>query len=328
MFTFRPWILPWIALSTMASKIANDSLPLPSQLVAQVPGAWFENLAVRSNGNILITSCYQPNASVYELSNPRAESASLQLRFTIQTVNGLLGITETFPDVFAFVGSNISFTAGGERGAAALWTINFNEELSPSPRLIAHLPDAILLNGATSVPQNPQIVLVADSIRGLVWRVDITSGAVSIGAEVPEMGADQSKGPVTAINGLKIHDGYLWWSSLVEKALYRIKITDEGRAVCGASAEKMASLPASAADDLTFGPNGESIAWVATNRGNKIVAVNPDGEIVTVSESADIAAASALQFGRTKLDEKILYTTTAAGNIVAIDTSSLFEEAV
>ncbi|KAF6788471.1 hypothetical protein CSOJ01_15000 [Colletotrichum sojae] len=304
-------------LSLLATSSALTARP-----VAQVPGTWFENLAIRLNGNILLTTCYSPSAGLRELSAPGLNSSQLRSHPAPQSVNCLLGITETTPDVFVLAASNVSFSTGGERGAAALFAINFNHGLDPQPALVASLPDAVLLNGAASVPENLHVVLVADSILGQAWRVDTRTGDVGVGVRVPEMGADQNDGPATGINGLKIRGGYLWWTNSATTTLYKIRLTPEGRAACGAEVERVAVLSASVADDFVFGPGDGNVAWVATNRDGRVFSVGPDGNGEPVVDDALVAGASALEFGRTERDAKTLYVTTVAGNVVAVDTAS------
>lgn len=55
-------------------------------------------------------------------------------------------------------------------------------------------------------------------------------------------------------------------------------------------------------DDLTTGPLDEDAIWVATNPGNTVVAVRPDGSTIVV-----------VAFGRTWKDRDILYVVTGGG---------------
>ncbi|KAL7952550.1 hypothetical protein V8C34DRAFT_299073 [Trichoderma compactum] len=58
----------------------------PSHVVAQFPaGAWIENIAVRANGNLLLTS-FLPDATLYEVSDLGSLSPTVSCLFTIDTV--------------------------------------------------------------------------------------------------------------------------------------------------------------------------------------------------------------------------------------------------
>ncbi len=308
-----------VALAPMAA--ATSVLPLPNRLVWQFPqDTWIENIAIRPNGNLLLTSL-APQASLYEVSDPAGASPSVAQLFSIGGVGSLLGIAETSHDVFAVVGGNFSLTAGGIKGTFGLWSVDFNgnntgKRRSPAPKLITALPDATLLNGATTLPQRRSTVLIADSTLGRVWRVDTATGTVDVAVQVREMSSG-SANPV-GINGLHVRDGHLWWTNYAQVSLFRIRITDDGLPAPGAQAEKMAQLPSSFADDFIFGPADHDVAWVATDGNNTVLAVKADGDTAVVAgtqNSATVAYATACAFGRTRRDDRILYVSTGAGGV-------------
>ncbi|KAL7905040.1 hypothetical protein GGI35DRAFT_461680 [Trichoderma velutinum] len=306
----------------------RESRLLPSHVIAQFPaGTWIENIAVRANGNLLLTS-FQPDATLYEVSDLDCISPTVTRLFTIYTVTSLFGIVETSTDVFAVSGGNFSQSTGGVQGTARLWSIDFRHGQPSSPRLITSIPDAVLLNGATTVPQSSHIVLLADSILNVIWRVDVVKGTVDKAAQFPPQDTAPPKPVTIGINGIHIHDGYLWFTndtatanpstSALETSMYRIKIDKNGYSPHNIVPEKVITLPSEALDDFTFGPKERGIKWIATNSENKILAVAPDGKYVRVAgapSSFEVATATACQFGRTKRDSHILYVTTGGGKI-------------
>lgn len=66
---------------------------------------WVENLAVRSNGNLLVTLLSRP-----ELYQIHPTGGAPQLVHTFSQYTGLLGIAEIESDVFAVVTGNVSLT--------------------------------------------------------------------------------------------------------------------------------------------------------------------------------------------------------------------------
>ncbi|KAF9871778.1 hypothetical protein CkaCkLH20_10712 [Colletotrichum karsti] len=307
-----------LRLSVAFLQIASVAAVSPAKLVAQVPWAKFEDLAIRSNGNILITQGW-PSPTLWELSGAGAEAATLHTHFELRpTVNALFGITETTPDVFAFVGSIVNRDDVNEAGTAAIWTMDFNKTPTPQPSLVARLPEAVRPDKVASIPQNPHIILVADSAVGVVWCVNTATANVTVGIQVPEMGASESTGPASGVSGLDIHDGYVWWTSAARGHSYRIKISDEGVAAAGAVAEVVRVLPA--VRDLTFHPDDGSAVWVASQQG-RIIAAGPEGKSWWVSGDDMLVGTSALQFGRTEANNRTLYAVTAEGNVVALDTT-------
>lgn len=336
-------LLAVLSLEAHAAPGVAVHLPLPNRIVKQfAEDVWFENIAVRSNGNLLLTTL-TPNASLYEIQNPSSKSPTVVRHFTIDSVRCLFGVVETAPDVFAVSGGSFNDTTGGVKGSFALWAADFAKEKSPKPKLIAKIPDAILLNGATTVPNHRNLVLLADSSLNVVWRVDVNTGKVDVAVTLPQ-GVPYVPNTVSIVtNGLHARNDYLWWSNYTqttnpktgapEAAMYRIKITDKGSTAAHAKAEKRFNLPITGMDDFTFGPGKKDLQWVATNTNNQIFAVNSKGKYALVAGATDsftVATSTSCTFGRTKHDGNILYVATGyttlngvtrGGKVVAIDTT-------
>ncbi|KAL5087938.1 hypothetical protein Trisim1_007344 [Trichoderma cf. simile WF8] len=306
----------------------RESRLLPSHVIAQFPaGTWIENIAVRANGNLLLTS-FLPDATLYEVSDLDCLSPTVTRLFTIDSVTSLFGIVETSSDVFAVAGGNFSQSTGGVKGTSRLWSIDFRHGQPSYPKLITSIPDAVLLNGATTVPQNSHIVLLADSILNAIWRVDVIKGTVDKAAQFPPQDTAPSQPVTIGINGIHIHDGFLWFTNDTattnpstgsdETSMYRIKIDKNGYAPINTAPEKTITLPSEALDDFIFGPDDRDIKWIATNSENKVLAAAPDGRYVRVAgapSSFEVATATACQFGRTRRDSHVLYVTTGGGKI-------------
>jgi hypothetical protein len=304
-----------------------DSEILPHRVITQFPaGTWIENIAVRSNGNLLFTTLL-PTASLYEVSDLDHQTPTITRLFTIDTITSFSGITETSEDVFVVIGGNYSSTTGSVKGTFGLWRVDFTHGQPSNAELVASLPDAEIPNGATIVPKQSHLVLISDSILNVVWRVDVRKGTVDKAAQFPpeiESGASSNIG----INGIRIRDGYLWFTNStattnpvtgdLETSMYRIKVDENGTAAHRTSAEKILTLQSEGVDDFTFGPGEKNIKWIAGNIENKVFAVAPNGESTVVAgatNSFEVATATACKFGRTNRDSHILYVTTAGGTI-------------
>ncbi|PHH79095.1 hypothetical protein CDD82_2612 [Ophiocordyceps australis] len=298
------------------SATAQQNTTLPSRTVTQFPvGVWIENIAVRSNGNLVLTSL-TPNASVYQVSNPASSSARTSLLFSIDTVSGLLGIAEVAPDVFVIAGGNTSDT-GGVKGSFNVWTFDMKAS-APKPTLHAFLPDAILLNGIATLPGRNDTVLISDSTAGLVWRVNIANGEHDIAFDLPEMASPAKNNSGLGVNGIHVHNGALWWTNHDTFKLYSIAISPDGSPAPGAKPTVVATLPVTALDDFIFGPAKADTAWVTTNDDNRVFATNANGDSVLVAGAPDavtVATATACQFGRSCRDANVLYVSTGGGTI-------------
>lgn len=305
----------------------HDTHLLPNRVITQFPpGIWIENIAVRSNGNLLLTS-FLPNATLYEVSDLDCQTPTVTRLFTADTITSFFGITETSEDVFAVAGGNFSQSAGITKGTSCLWRADFTHGQPSYPELIASLPDAVLLNGATTVPQRNHLVLLADSILNVIWRVDMKRGTVDKAAQLSPEREDSSAVNI-GVDGIHIHDGYLWFTNDtataspvtgdLETSMYRIKVDENGGATNGTSAEKVLTLSSGAIDDFTYGPGERNIKWIAANKENKVFAAAPDGKYTVVAgapNSFEVATATACKFGRAKGDSHILYVSTGGGTI-------------
>ncbi|CAM6097038.1 unnamed protein product [Calypogeia fissa] len=123
-------------------------LPLPLELVYEFPNiTWVENLAIRSNGEILITLA-EPN--LY-LVNTTAKSATLV--YTFPDVLGLGGITEVDHDIFYLAAGNVSNITTRPR-SFSVWEVDMRSwSLSSGAvvRKVTDTPDAVAPNGLTTL---------------------------------------------------------------------------------------------------------------------------------------------------------------------------------
>jgi hypothetical protein len=347
------------ALATMKSMIASlvfaieataTALPLPAhkhdiiQTRYQFPNeTWVENLAVRSNGNVLVTLLSSPE--VWEIDPSEEDSAKLVYQFP--QVLSALGIAELQPDIFVVAVGNITLPAiASEPGSYSAWTIDlrqYRKQHAQSARVtkIADLPQANFLNGLCSLPGQPNTILLADSAQGVIYTLDTMTGASRTWLDDPAFKPNSSIPVKSGINGLHVQGGYLYSTNTFSApALARVPI-DEVSGEAAGPVETIIGAPSwkvnigDQADDFTF--DGEGNVWLATDPSNSIVKVEiPEGRATVKVGGADdciVAGVTATAFGRTKNDQHILYATTnggiafapqggvVGGKIVAVDTS-------
>jgi hypothetical protein len=349
-------------------------------------GTWLENIAVRSSGALLTTmmlpsaSLYQVDEP-----RTRVPPDCAELLYSFPNISSLFGIAETEPDVFVIAGGNLTTeTVAGVPGTFAVWEVDFNRPPTSSPlatndsasgrvddtfftvHKFTDIPEACFLNGVVALPTSDEttaatthskrasgqataqgpIVLLADSTRGLIWRLDTRSAAYSVVLQTPEMAPVSGATPTIGVNGLKYVDGYLYFTNSFETTMYRVNVTpdespvtsDDGSA--GVVVETVAVVPDEPfIDDFVLGPptsTNDTTVWVTTNAGNNVVRIDlQTGESVVVEGSATtltVAGDTAAAFGRTAQDRDTLYVVTGGtsvnpvnesrepGKIVAIDT--------
>lgn len=184
-----------------------------TSLVHQFPeGASNENIAVRSNGNLLVTRLDVPE--LYEI-NPRFGRASLVHRFPSAT--GLTGIAETARHEFVVISGHFSGSSAVQ-GEFRVWKVDMrNTNLfrlsssvcsSASPTIcpIADIPQGQFLNSITPLSRTQDTVLIIDPVAGCVYRVDIINGKYAKVLDDASMNPGRGL-PGIGINGIKIQGG-------------------------------------------------------------------------------------------------------------------------
>ncbi|KAF3913559.1 hypothetical protein ABW20_dc0105059 [Dactylellina cionopaga] len=298
----------------------------PYHTVYQFPTTtWIESIAIRSNGDLLVTLVDRPE--LY-LIDPQSRHPPILL-YRFPNVTALLGIDEVGPDEFAIVAGNWSVpTFSSTPGSYSIWTAKFPNKHSNIPRLrrAAPIPEGIFLNGLATLDAAAGIVLVGDAGAGLVYRVCVRTGAYAVVLhDAASMGTDPTAPTHSGINGVKIHNGYVYYTNTVKSLFARVRI-DTRRGTATGPYQVLASP--GAMDDFAFAPakagrevssGREERGWVvyATGHPNNILLkITPDGNWTTVFGSPNstvLEGDTACAFGRTERDSHILYVVTDGG---------------
>ncbi|GJC83507.1 hypothetical protein ColLi_06345 [Colletotrichum liriopes] len=280
-----------------------------------VPGTKsLENIAIRHNGNILVTSV--SSSTLFGLSSqgkhppvPVAQVAG---------VTGLLGITELEMDIFYVVGSNLTSTESSN----GVWRVdlrNFQVSqngtiLQPaSVSLVTRVPSALQLNGMTRLSINDtKSLLISDSSRGTVIHLDVDTGKYETAIQEPEM-ASLSTGLGIGVNGIRIRDSNLYFVSLDQGLFARVPISLASGTTSG-PVETLASN-ITFGDDFALSEDGQW-AYVATNGPQEVIGIDliRGGDFVVASSPLLGSASSIAQEQRHA--RKGLYVTgaTSSGN--------------
>lgn len=323
-------VAPLLLLSAMPSTAGfatldrrdNSSAELPSRLIVQLQDTWFESIAVRPNGNLLLTTVL-PNATLYEVSHLDSNSPSINPIFTVDSITSFSGISEIGDDKYAIAGGSLEGLNGIE-GSWGVWTVDFTHSCRPQLKEAIPLPGARFLNGLSSVPGYSDLAVVADSTNGVVYHVNVTSGDTKISQSFDEMKATAGNPFGIGINGLHMHKGYLYFTNLSTHTFYRVKVNSDGTTADGSQVEIVAKIASETLDDFAFGPGEEDTAWLATNTDGSIVAASLAGEMRVVAGGANsttIPGDTSCQFGRGATDTDVLYVATSEGKVQAFDTS-------
>ncbi|KAJ7642226.1 hypothetical protein FB45DRAFT_1126637 [Roridomyces roridus] len=306
------WLTPTFILLPLC---AHAITPLPIKLLFQTAdGSALENLAVRSSSELLITSTASPTLLTFD---PAAKNPTFTDVVTFPNANGLLGIGEIRPDVFAVVASEINVTSlSTAPGSVFIWTVDFTVGAAPKATRAASIPKAGLANGLSAVPGNPDVVLVADSTLGLTWEANVRTGAVRVFLQDEAMTPIGTSGPAPAlgINGLHVRDGELFFTNTQRRTFSRV-------APSGGAVQQLGT---GEFDDFTLDEEGR--AWLATSLPTSpggLTLIDPLTNEERIVVNTTLNAPSSAAFGRVgALETETLFITTKAGQLVSVDTSA------
>ncbi|KAK7057947.1 hypothetical protein R3P38DRAFT_2843782 [Favolaschia claudopus] len=314
-------LTPLLALASAAVAI------FPTKLLYQSPtGLFIENIAVRPNSKLLLTSVVSPTLHTFD---PTIVNSTFDEVVTFPNATGLTGIAEYRRDVYAVVASILDVEALSEKpGSVVIWSVDLTSGV-PKIRAAACFPATItpvLVNGLTAVPGNPDIVLAAESSLGGVYEINLRTGTIRRKFQDVLMGPT----PPTplGINGLHVHNGFLYFTNSVRGALYRIPLRGGTIETLG-DVSNFGGIGAALYDD--FAIDSEGRVWVALNTGalqlfhrarngtwvQETVVGDPAGSPVLVGPTSGAFGREGPGGRRTQS----LYVTSSSGQLVAVDTS-------
>jgi hypothetical protein len=282
---------------------------------------WAENLAVRANGQILVSRFDTPE--VIQVDPTGHNEPVTVASWDSKTYLGCLGISETTPDKFyvitsGFLDANFVLTSG----VNSIWEIDMTKfsmskktgavESKATVSKLVDVTTSDLLNGLITL--NDHSILAADSYNGWVYHIDTHSGNYTVAIDDDKMKYDfvpSATGKI-GVNGIKIHDGFLYWTNTAAGTLNRIRITARGN---GVGKSEVVSSNVAGADD--FVTRSDGTAFIAQNKMDELSILRPKAHVAQVivgsSTSTIVAGVSAGKFGRLEKDKHILYLTTSGG---------------
>jgi len=189
-------------------------------------GGGFENLALRSNGQILATIAF-PTPLLFYIDPLQIRPGVVLHNFT--SLKNTVGITELAPDMFYIHGQ-------GTDGVFAVYSVDMqgfvilpNGTVSTPPQIkkIGSVPSALLLNGMTRLRRTDNFVLVADALLGGVWRFNIDTGRADLVIHDPSMAGPANKTDFAAfgINGIRTQNGTLFYCNSGAQSFYKMPVS-------------------------------------------------------------------------------------------------------
>ncbi|GAE00226.1 hypothetical protein PVAR5_8965 [Paecilomyces variotii No. 5] len=267
---------------------------------------WAENIAVRANGQILVTTL-QNGAKLWQIDPFHERDPVIVHQWSNKSA--LTGITELEPDVFGVIVSDLALSPL-TLGSYEIWRVELHND-HPRISFVSSIPEAKLLNGMGAFDRARGTVLVADSLLNALWSVNTRTGSYKqvIHDPVPISGPNSTLN--LGINGVRVFGDSIYFDNMSEEIFLKVpRYAAEGYP---ASVDVVANLTV-AADDFTFDIEGN--AYIAGS--NKITKVSPSGAQCVYSAADAIQGSTSAAWGRTSVDATTLYVTTDVGKLVAI----------
>lgn len=237
--------------------------------VAKFPVNYFlENLAVRHDNSLLVT-VLNHRSLWYVVTARKAENEQPIRLCTFE--QAAMGIVELQRDIFVIATSNL-----WTDHRSCLHRLDLRTWVSGEPvdiRQIFEFPNSARgLNGACVLA--PNVMLVADSFAGLVWRVDLNGDATEALARIwlrHDSMASRPDGPMPdqpGINGIAYAatSHHVYYTSTAQQLLMRVAVDPETNEPV---AEPEFIADGMMGDDLCVDEDG-GVAYVATHRQNTI----------------------------------------------------------
>ncbi|CAG8962332.1 hypothetical protein HYFRA_00005387 [Hymenoscyphus fraxineus] len=280
---------------------------------------FIENIHVRSNGSLLLSTLN--TGKLYSL-DPNAAKPAPVVVATLPGSTGLTGIATIGPDLYAisgglhseFIFANDSMAIYVVSLPPTIASTNNNAEHAQVAVIVDQIPvnNTLMMNGLTSLPQNPHILLSADSIGGRILRINTQTRGVDVSFSDAALGPGGSTTVPLGANGLHTSSSgdYLYFSNSGQGTFARVKINAEGDKE--GPIEIIARLTGeisllNAYDDFALDDAGNAYVSVHSTSLQKITAAGVQTTVATQLKDPTAAAMSG--------DGEYVYVSTGGGII-------------
>jgi hypothetical protein len=232
-----------------------------------------ENLAVRADNSVLITALN--HKQLWYVPTQVAKPAKPLLLHTFDQLT--LSLTEVEPDVFYLCTSDVYTDHKSSLHRIDLRNWSLGNCIQPEK--VLDFPDgACGLNGSCLIGRGT--ILVADSIAGLIWRVDLPSedatpvARIWLQHESMRYYPGQMKPEQPGINGIQYAPklGYVYYTATAKKLFMRVRVN---HAMLDVAGEPEHVSVGRMADDFCIDEDA-GVAYLTTHRENTIDCISLD----------------------------------------------------
>ncbi|GJN72574.1 quinoprotein amine dehydrogenase beta chain-like protein [Purpureocillium lilacinum] len=282
--------------------------PVETRPIYQFPnGTWAENIAVRTNGNILVTVLSEP--AIYEV-NPYKKPVTSRLVHRFPEYSSLFGIAEVATDVFAVAMGNFSLRSAPKPGSWAVWKVDLNDD-EASVSKVASIAEAELLNGMTVLDRHTQTILCADSVLGVVFHVNTVTGAYHVAMQDDAFKPPSGTIFPLGINGIRYQRPYMYFTNTFAQDFGRVPVN----CIDGTATGPVELVNSDVGYDLDdFARDKRGNAYISAGYTSDIVCVGNNGTATSVAGGPDqktILGPTSMAWGQTKADKNMLYISTS-----------------
>lgn len=282
--------------------------------IVQFPnGTWLENIAVRSNGHLLVTLLGVPEIWTVD---PTTSTKGLVAR--LPGMNGIFGLDELAPDVFAVAAGNFTLASATTLpGSYSVWRLDAKTNVTTK---VVDVPTASILNGLTTLDAAKGDVLASDSTLGTVLKINAYTGANKV-VIADAAFAPPEDGLQLGVNGIRLTKDKktLYFNNFGRSIFGRIPLAADGTP---SGPTVILAHDIGQVDDFALSACG-SFAYDAVNPQNQLLKIAlKDGETTVIAgalDSALIPGATAVAIGRTARDKDIAYVVTGGGQAAPVN---------
>lgn len=255
---------------------------VPAETIASFPvNTFLESIAVSPDNTLFVTNHFE--GSIWRIG---ADHQPILHSRIAGKATGLVFL----PD------GNLLLSAWDEQNIPTVFNISPEGETN----VLVTLPDALFLNGMTLLDGDR--ILIADSYRGAIWKLDIPEKKVNIWLEHPHLARSSPDKEFPAVNGLKIFEGVLYASNTEKMQLVKIPITN------GQPGEPEVFVSPVNLDDFAFDQQGN--LYGTTHIYNSVVKISPTGDITIIAGAAEgMTGTTALAFGKGNYNTSVYVVT-------------------
>ena len=171
------------------------------------------------------------------------------------------------------------------------------------------IPGARALDGLTALPDSSRFLLSADKTLGIIWRLDLSTGAAEI-AFTSSLLQPQPNTTLAAVNGVHVQSGFVYFTNSNTATFGRIGITSDGLPVNGSNTFGeiiVRDFANETYDDFALGPYGSDTFFLCSPPGFAINKVTLQGDSTQVVWAggigdSDFAYPVAAMLGKMKRD--------------------------